>query len=132
MVESSWKSPEEPLSIQRDLGDDHPKPSSLRAGVLGNATGFAGLSPGAVEGALVNEVEESRDTLASRHVDFTLMRPDRRTGCLLRLSASLPCAQSLRWNRGPGWAQAPSRLPNGPRAPRWAAPASGLAFTPLS
>lgn len=46
VVESSWKSPEEPLSVQSDLGDYNAN-SAIREGESsGNAVpGFTGLSP---------------------------------------------------------------------------------------
>lgn len=77
--ESSWKSPERPLSSERDLGVCPPKPG-MREGVRRKLRGPPAVTVGRWEQlSHEQETEENTDKLASDPFCFPLMRPDRRS-----------------------------------------------------
>lgn len=93
MVESSWESPQEPLSIRSDLGDYSPEPSD-RGGRDPQETLVPVPRPRRWWNCAANidmnvQMKESRHRLASVSSCFLLMRQDRLSSPPVQSAAAL-------------------------------------------
>ena len=118
VVESPWKGPERPLSIERDWGGCHPKPGTQGGGPRETSPASPAVTVRRWKKLSYEcEMEEIRDKLASESFCFSLMRPDRLVRCLLGLAPLPYCLISAARTGHQG-------LTVGPSSP--AAPATGL------